>query len=60
VDAAGNVAGVEPMGAQSGVLKVLTPFCISAAKLWRFQPATLGGKPVPSDHIVIFRFPKQR
>jgi hypothetical protein len=60
VDAAGNVAGVEPMGAQSGVLKVLTPFCISAAKLWRFQPATLGGKPVPSDHIVIFRFPRQR
>jgi hypothetical protein len=60
LDAEGRVTAAEPVGAQNSVLQVLTPPCLSAAKLWRFQPATLGGKPIPADHIVIFRFPRQR
>ncbi len=31
-----------------------------AAKLWRFQPATLHGKPVPSVSTINFRFAPQR
>jgi hypothetical protein len=28
----------------------------TAAKKWVFEPARLGGRPVPSEHSIIFQF----
>lgn len=35
---------------------LLSAQSIVAAKQWRFQPAQSGGKSIPSDYVIIFRF----
>lgn len=37
----------------------LTAIAISAARQWRFQPATLNGKPVPAEYTIVFVFRPQ-
>ncbi|HEX7362822.1 MAG TPA: energy transducer TonB [Bryobacteraceae bacterium] len=37
----------------------LAQIALSAARQWRFQPATLNGKPVPAEYTVVFVFRPQ-
>jgi TonB family protein len=57
VDAEGRVTNAEA-AAGGGVLAHLGRVSQDAARQWRFQPATLNGKPVPSVHVVQFKFGK--
>jgi hypothetical protein len=34
----------------------LASIAVSAARRWRFHPATLNGVPVPSDYTIVFAF----
>jgi outer membrane biosynthesis protein TonB len=34
----------------------LDAICLAVVKTWRFQPALVGGKPVPAEAEVIFPF----
>lgn len=37
----------------------LSAIAVSAARQWRFQPATLNGKPVPAEYTIVFIFRPQ-
>jgi outer membrane biosynthesis protein TonB len=60
IDARGEVAKAEPVGASTADLPLLFPHAIAAARQWRFEPAKVGGQPVPSEFVVTFRFLKSR
>lgn len=55
VDAQGRVTEVLTREA-SGVMAHLTALTRGAAHQWKFQPATVDGKAVPSEHLVSFKF----
>jgi TonB family protein len=40
----------------SKLSEALSNAVLNAAKRWTFAPATRGGKPVASDHTIIFQF----
>lgn len=52
----GHVVGAHLIGNDSGNDAILAASSIAAAKQWIFTPATLHGKPVSSDHTILFRF----
>jgi hypothetical protein len=52
IDAAGGIRSVD-------VLRDFAPFttvCIQALDDWKFTPATMGGRPVGSDVVLVFCF----
>ena len=59
IDEKGQVRGADPVSPTSDLkgggfyLRVAST---SAARGWRFQPATIGGKPVPSEMVITFSF----
>jgi TonB family protein len=59
IDRTGRVTDarvVENTGEDS---EALDGVATEAAREWRFHPATLGGKPVPSEYTVVFAFRPQ-
>jgi outer membrane biosynthesis protein TonB len=53
VDALGQVVGETLV---KGVSAKLDELCLKIVWTWRFQPATVNGKPVPSEAELIFPF----
>ncbi len=56
IDAKGLVERADVEKASPGTPQGLIQASLDAAREWRFQPATSGGRPVQSDHIVVFNF----
>jgi len=52
----GKVISAQPVKPAKGVEGHLTAAAVKAAQLWVFTPATINGKPVPSEAVVTFRF----
>jgi hypothetical protein len=57
VDASGRVTKAEAADG-AGIMGHLGRVSESAARQWTFQPGTINGQPVPSVHVVQFRFGK--
>jgi TonB family protein len=55
IDAAGKVVGARAVAAK-GSNPYLDQAAVSAARLWRFQPASINDHPVPSTATVQFNF----
>jgi TonB family protein len=56
VDPHGSVTDAKPLDIQSPEEKLLAPYAVQAAKLWRFDPARRGGAPVASETVIVFHF----
>ncbi|HWQ54795.1 MAG TPA: energy transducer TonB [Bryobacteraceae bacterium] len=56
IDAAGKVTDAHIITRRGTPSEFLAGAAISAARRWQFEPATLGGKPVPGEMILNFRF----
>lgn len=56
IDAEGKVTTAGVATRQGPVNNALLESAVNAARQWRFQPATTGGKPVPATMILNFRF----
>jgi hypothetical protein len=56
IDEAGRVIAAHAAGGAAGVHDELTDIAVTAAKRWRFQPATLDGKPIPAEYTIVFAF----
>ena len=54
VDATGHVSGARALN--DNVRGPLSATAVAAARQWTFQPATLRGEPVASDHTIVFEF----
>lgn len=52
----GQVNGAEVVNDGAAKNSFLVKECVEAAKAWTFVPALRGGKPAPSDFVIIFRF----
>ena len=59
IDAAGKVVGAEALAAK-GSNPYLDQAAVSAARLWRFRPASINDHPVPSTATVQFNFSPAR
>jgi TonB family protein len=56
IDEAGRVISAHAAGGTAVVDDELTNLAVTAAKRWRFQPATLDGKPIPAEYTIVFAF----
>ncbi|MDQ2710780.1 MAG: energy transducer TonB [Acidobacteriota bacterium] len=56
VNAQGRVVATQPIQGPNKVSQQVIGAAIKAAEDWRFQPATLRGKPVESKYTIVFRF----
>lgn len=56
VNKKGHVTEAYLVGDASKIPPRLARSALNAAKQWTFQPATLRGKSVPSDHTIVFEF----
>ncbi len=56
IDEAGHVISAHAAGGAADVDDELTNIAVTAAKRWRFQPATLDGKPIPAEYTIVFAF----
>jgi outer membrane biosynthesis protein TonB len=60
IDGKGNVTRVEPAGARESIPPLALGAAVSAAKAWKFEPAQMRGRPVPSEFEVTFQFTGSR
>lgn len=58
IDASGHVVRAEPLQKLTGLYKHIERAAVNAAERWRFQPATINGKNVPSVQTIKFLFRK--
>ena len=56
IDATGRVTDAHPVQDGKKANLRLASSAVSAARQWRFEPATLHGKPVASQHTLVFVF----
>jgi hypothetical protein len=56
VDATGHVTEAHIASGAKKVSPLIAGTSLLAAKQWVFEPATLNGRPVPSEHSVVFQF----
>jgi Gram-negative bacterial TonB protein C-terminal len=56
VDENGTVREAEPLPLNGGYKSLLAAQALTAARLWRFKPAEVNGKRVPSTYIINFKF----
>jgi TonB family protein len=56
IDEAGRVASARVLNDGGAGKPALTNAAVSAAKQWTFQPATLKGEKVESQHTIVFEF----
>ncbi|HMF74385.1 MAG TPA: TonB family protein, partial [Bryobacteraceae bacterium] len=55
IDPTGHVSAAHALN-DSSVKSVLSSAAVSAARQWTFQPATLRGEKVSSEHTILFEF----
>jgi hypothetical protein len=56
IDEAGAVADAAPVSDAKSPNRLLAAAAVNAAKQWKFTPGTIHGKPVATDHTIIFEF----
>ncbi len=56
IDASGRVTDARLANASPRTPQALAESAIASARRWIFEPARLAGKPVASDHTVVFEF----
>jgi TonB family protein len=56
IDNAGHVASAHALNEGGNTKNGLAGAAVSAAKQWTFQPATLRGEKVESEHTIVFEF----
>ncbi len=56
VDESGHVRNARPVRNGTKASPLLASAATAAARQWIFQPATLHGKPVAADHLIVFDF----
>ncbi len=56
IDASGRVTEAHALNAGKKISQMLRREAVDTAKKWIFEPATSGGKAVPSTHLITFRF----
>ncbi len=59
IDEQGRVTGVRIANSGREISQALADSAIASAKRWTFEPATLDGRPVASEHTVVFEFHPQ-
>jgi TonB family protein len=59
VDASGKVTDALITGSKK-LTGVVAASVLTASRQWLFQPATLRGKAVPSEHTIVFQFRPER
>ena len=60
VDEKGHVTNARIANEAKRANPSLVSAAIFAAKQWVFEPAALNGKPVPSEHSIVFQFQPSR
>ncbi len=58
IDASGRVIRADPIQKLTGLYQHIERAAVNAAERWRFQPATIDGKKVPSVQTIKFLFRK--
>jgi hypothetical protein len=56
IDGEGNVTEAVPVNAENPFKKILGPHSAQAALLWKFEPARVNGRQVPSELTLRFSF----
>jgi TonB family protein len=56
VDANGSVTDAQAQPSPEKVARPIIDAAETAARQWAFQPARLDGKPVSSEHSIVFQF----
>jgi TonB family protein len=56
IDKDGHVTSAQVVGDSRNLDEALMNAALLAAKYWTFEPATLGGRSVASEHTILFRF----
>jgi len=56
VDESGHVVDARLLEGQRKVSSILSAAALTAAKQWVFEPASLRGKNIASDHTILFQF----
>lgn len=60
IDATGKVVKAEPVNRDGSIAGFIATASVNAARLWTFQPARRGGRALPSDIVVQFKFTPAR
>ncbi len=56
IDRRGRVKTAEVLAEKGKVQSALVAVAVVAARGWKFRPAALDGKPIESEHIIVFDF----
>ena len=56
IDETGRVASARVLDEKNKSDSALVAVARAAAKDWTFRPATRGGKPIASEHVIVFDF----
>jgi hypothetical protein len=59
INTTGHVVGTHAAENAGPTSDALTAIALKAARQWRFQPATLNGKPIPAEYTIVFAFHPQ-
>ncbi|HET8548107.1 MAG TPA: hypothetical protein VFL57_08895 [Bryobacteraceae bacterium] len=58
IDERGRVVAAQAARENSSLLRNLAELARNTAYMWRFTPARLGERPIPSDYTIVFKFRK--
>jgi hypothetical protein len=56
IDKRGRIRTMQVLGKKADAQSALVTASIAAARAWKFKPAALDGKPVESEHVIVFDF----
>ena len=56
IDENGVVRQADPLSGRGGKSTMLTAQALMAARKWRFKPAEVDGRRVPSTYVISFKF----
>lgn len=59
INESGHVTDARPVHNGTKSSGLLANAAVTAARQWTFRPATLHGRPVAAEHLIIFNFESQ-
>jgi hypothetical protein len=59
IDRGGYVTAAHALKNEGTINEMLAEIATAAAQRWRFEPATLNGKPIPAEYRIVFAFHRQ-
>lgn len=59
IDRGGYVTAAHALKEEGTINTTLEAIATAAAQRWRFEPATLNGKPIPAEYRIVFAFHRQ-